>query len=67
MRERNRDGTLTDGFCAANSHLILFPQSEEDYGAFLISQMHLNSELSQQLDAIVRRLLLSCTLNKPTP
>ena len=57
--------------------LILFPRSEEDYGAFLISQMRLNSELSQQLDAVVRRKLallltgsrfpLSYTLNTPTP
>ena len=57
--------------------LILFPRSEEDYGAFLISQMRLNSELSQQLDAVVRRRLallltgsrfpLSYTLNTPTP
>ena len=57
--------------------LILFPRCEEDYGAFLISQMRLNSELSQQLDAIVRRRLallltgsrfpLSYTFNTPTP
>jgi hypothetical protein len=57
--------------------LILFPRSEEDYGAFLISQMRLNSELSQQLDAIDRRRLallltrprlpLSYTFNTPTP
>ena len=57
--------------------LILFPRSEEDYGTFLISQMRLNSELSQQLDAVVRRKLallltgsrfpLSYTLNTPTP
>ena len=57
--------------------LILFPRSEEDYGAFLISQMRLNSELSQQLDAIVRRRLallltgsrfpLGYTFNTPTP
>ena len=57
--------------------LILFPCCEEDYGAFLISQMRLNSELSQQLDAIVRRRLallltgsrfpLSYTPNPPTP
>jgi hypothetical protein len=57
--------------------LILFPRSEEDYGAFLISQMRLNSELTQQLDAIVRRRLallltgfrfpLSYTLSTPIP
>ena len=57
--------------------LILFPRSEEDYGAFLISQMRLNSELSEQLDAILRRRLallltgsrfpLGYTLNTPTP
>jgi hypothetical protein len=57
--------------------LILFPRREEDYGAFLISQMRLNSELSQQLDAILRRRLallltgspfpLGYTLNTPTP
>jgi hypothetical protein len=57
--------------------LILFPRSQEDYGAFLISQMRLNSELSQQLDVILRRRLarlltgsrfpLSYTLNTPTP
>jgi hypothetical protein len=57
--------------------LILFPGREEDYGAFLISQMRLNSELSQQLDAAVRRRLarlltgsrfpLSYTVNTPTP
>jgi TolA-binding protein len=57
--------------------LILFPRCEEDYGAFLISQMRLNSELSQQLDAIVRRRLallitgsrfpLNYTFNTPTP
>jgi hypothetical protein len=57
--------------------LILFLRREEDYRAFLISQMRLNSELSQQLDAIVRRRLavpptnsrfpLGYTLNTPTP
>jgi hypothetical protein len=57
--------------------LILFPRCEEDYGAFLISQMRLNSELSGQLNAIVRRRLahllkgsrfpLSYTFNTPTP
>jgi hypothetical protein len=57
--------------------LILFSRCEEDYGAFLISQMRLNSELSEQLDAIVRRKLallltgsrfpLGYTLNTPTP
>ena len=57
--------------------LILFPRREEDYGAFLISQMRLNSELSQQLDALVRRRLallptgscfpLGYALNTPTP
>jgi hypothetical protein len=57
--------------------LILFPRCEEDYRAFLIAQMRLNSELSQQLDVIVRRRLallltgsrfpLSYTLNTPTP
>jgi hypothetical protein len=57
--------------------LILFPRCEQDYGAFLISQMRLNSELSEQLDAIVRRRLarlltgfrfpLSSTFNTPTP
>ena len=57
--------------------LILFPRCEEDYGAFLISQIRLNSELSQQLDALVRRRLallltgsrfpLGYTLNTPTP
>jgi hypothetical protein len=58
-------------------HLILFSRCEEDYGAFLISQMRLNSELSEQLDAIVRRRLallltgprfpLSSRFNTPTP
>jgi hypothetical protein len=57
--------------------LILLPRCEEDYGAFLISQMRLNSELSDQLDALVQRrqaLLptrsrfpLSYTVNTPTP
>jgi hypothetical protein len=57
--------------------LILFPRCEEDYGAFLISQMRLNSELSGQLNAIVRRRLahllkgsrfpLRYTFNTPTP
>jgi hypothetical protein len=57
--------------------LILFPRCEENCGAFLISQMRLNSELSEQLDAVVRRKLallltrsrfpLSYTFNTPTP
>ena len=57
--------------------LILFPRSETDYGPFLISQMRLNSELSEHLEAIVRRKLLllltgsrfplGCTFNTPTP
>jgi hypothetical protein len=57
--------------------LILFPRCEEDYGAFLVSQMRLNSELSEQLDVIVRRRLallltgsrfpLNYTPNTPTP
>ena len=57
--------------------LILFPRCEEDYRAFLISQMQLNSELSEQLDSIIRRRLglllrgsrfpLGYTLNTPTP
>ena len=55
--------------------LILFPRSEEDYGAFLISQMRLNSELSQQLDAVpagwrsCSRVSFSACyhLNTPTP
>ena len=66
------DDTISDP-----GDLILFPRREEDYGTFLISQMRLNSELSQQLDAVVRRRLallltgprfpLSYTLNTPTP
>ena len=66
-----------DDSIADPGDLILFPRSEEDYGAFIISQMRLNSELSQQLDAILRRRLallltgsrfpLSYTLNTPTP
>ncbi|MGA7391963.1 MAG: hypothetical protein WBL40_15210 [Terrimicrobiaceae bacterium] len=71
-------GPLPDGDTISDpGDLILFPRSEEDYRAFLISQMRLNSELSQQLDAAVRRRLarlltssrfpLSYTLNTLTP
>jgi hypothetical protein len=71
-------GPLPEGDAISDpSDLILFPRSEDDYGAFLISQMRLNSELSQQLDAAVRRRLalllagsrfpLGYTVNTPTP
>jgi hypothetical protein len=71
-------GPLPEGDAISDpSDLILFPRSEDDYGAFLISQMRLNSELSQQLGAAVRRRLalllagsrfpLGYTVNTPTP
>jgi hypothetical protein len=71
-------GSLPDDDAVSDpGDLILFPRRAEDYGAFLISQMRLNSELSEQLDAIIRRKLallltgsrfpLSCTFNTPTP
>ena len=34
---------------------MLFPRSEADYQAFLISQMRLNDELSAELCALERR------------
>ena len=34
---------------------MLFPRSEADYQAFLISQMQLNDEMSAELSALVRR------------
>jgi hypothetical protein len=37
------------------SEIMLFPRSEADYEAFLISQMRLNDELSAELSALVRR------------
>ena len=37
------------------SEIMLFPRSEADYQAFLISQMQLNDELSAELSALVRR------------
>ena len=37
------------------SEIMLFPRSEADYQAFLISQMRLNDELSAELSALERR------------
>ena len=37
------------------SEIMLFPRSEADYQAFLISQMQLNDEMSAELSALVRR------------
>ena len=37
------------------SEIMLFPRSEADYQAFLISQMRLNDELSAELCALERR------------
>ena len=34
---------------------MLFPRSEADYQAFLISQMRLNDELSAEFSTLVRR------------
>jgi hypothetical protein len=41
------------------SEIMLFPRSEADYQAFLISQMRLNDELSAELCALERRRLRS--------
>ena len=70
-------GPLPEGEAISDpGDLILFPRREEDYRAFLISQMRLNSELSQQLDANLRQRLallltgsrfpLGYTFNTPT-
>ena len=37
------------------SEIMLFPRSEADYQAFLISQMRLNDELAAEFSALVRR------------
>ena len=39
--------------------IMLFPRSEADCQAFLVSQMRLNDELSAELDAFERRRVLS--------
>jgi hypothetical protein len=39
--------------------IVLFPRSEADYQAFLVSQMRLNDELAKALDALERRRLLN--------
>jgi len=39
--------------------IVLFPRSEADYQAFLVSQMRLNDELTKALDALERRKLLN--------
>ena len=39
--------------------IVLFPRSEADCQAFLVSQMRLNDELAKALDALERRRLLS--------
>jgi hypothetical protein len=39
--------------------IVLFPRSEADCQAFLVSQMRLNDELAKALDALERRRLLN--------
>jgi hypothetical protein len=39
--------------------IVLFPRSEADHQAFLVSQMRLNDELARALDALERRRLLN--------
>ena len=39
--------------------IVLFPRSEADCQAFLVSQMRLNDELTEALDALERRKLLN--------
>ena len=41
---------------------MLFPRSEADCQAFLVSQMRLNDELAKALDALERRKLLNLLL-----
>ena len=38
---------------------MLFPRSDADSQAFLVSQMRLNDELAKALDALERRRLLN--------
>jgi hypothetical protein len=50
--------------------IILFPRSEADYQAFLISQMRLHDELSAELDSLIRwrfeaLFVHSCTQSTP--
>ena len=42
--------------------IVLFPGSEADCQAFLVSQMRLNDELAKALDALERRKLLNLAL-----
>jgi chromosome segregation ATPase len=42
--------------------IVLFPRSEADCQAFLVSQMRLNDELTKALDALERRKLLNLLL-----
>jgi hypothetical protein len=41
------------------AEIVLFPRSEADCQAFLVSQMRLNDELAKALDALERRRLLN--------
>jgi hypothetical protein len=53
MPDRGEDAISDPG------EIMLFPRSEADYQAFLVSQMRLNDELTAQLATLERRKLLT--------